>query len=67
MKFEPLFGYTKVADNTFVNLVPLLTGQFVDKFWNETISDQTYLNSIPFIWKVCTLHLGLVLDMAYRN
>ncbi|KAF8773886.1 hypothetical protein HNY73_016497 [Argiope bruennichi] len=44
-------GYTKVADNTFPNIVPLLTGQFVEHWWNETLMDTMYFDNVSFIWK----------------
>lgn len=32
-------GYNKVEDNTFVNLIPILTGKFVEELpWNESVS-----------------------------
>lgn len=43
--------YTKVGDNTFLNLVALLTGQFVEHYWNETIRNSFYFDSLDFIWK----------------
>ncbi|KFM78895.1 hypothetical protein X975_25379, partial [Stegodyphus mimosarum] len=45
-----LKGYTKVADNTFPNLVPLLTGHFIEHYWNESIQDM-FFDDIDFIWK----------------
>ncbi|XP_015929490.2 uncharacterized protein [Parasteatoda tepidariorum] len=44
-------GYTKVADNTFPNLVPMLTGHFVDYFWNESMADTFFFDNISLIWK----------------
>ena len=52
-KFYTMFGYNKVADNTFVNLTPLLTGHYLEDIWNETVSRKLFLNYFPFIWKVC--------------
>ncbi|XP_054721636.1 uncharacterized protein LOC129231366 [Uloborus diversus] len=45
-----LKGYTKVADNTFPNLVPLLTGQFIEYYWNESMRDM-FFDHVDFIWK----------------
>lgn len=44
-------GYTKVADNTFPNLTPLLTGQFVEHYWNESMNSKMYFDDLDFIWK----------------
>ncbi|XP_054165345.1 uncharacterized protein LOC128962940 [Oppia nitens] len=49
--FYTLYGYNKVADNTFVNLTPLLTGHYLEDIWNETISKTVFLNYFPLIWK----------------
>ncbi|XP_055949661.1 uncharacterized protein LOC129983955 [Argiope bruennichi] len=45
-------GYTKVGDNTFPNLVPMLTGQFVEYWWNETVMDTMFFDNISLIWKL---------------
>lgn len=45
-----LKGYTKVADNTFPNLVPLLTGRFIEHYWNESVRDM-FFDSVDFVWK----------------
>jgi hypothetical protein len=55
--FYTMYGYNKVADNTFVNLTPLLTGHYLDDIWNETISKTVFLNYFPFIWKVFVVEL----------
>ncbi|GBL97185.1 hypothetical protein AVEN_144621-1 [Araneus ventricosus] len=44
-------GYTKVGDNTFPNLVPMLTGQFVEYWWNETVKNTMFFDNVGFIWK----------------
>jgi hypothetical protein len=44
-------GYNKVADNTFVNLVPMFTGKFVEGLpWNEMLSDEPF-DRYNFMWK----------------
>ena len=44
-------GYNKVEDNTFVNVVPFLTGHFVGELgWNETMNSQEF-DYFNFIWK----------------
>jgi hypothetical protein len=48
-----LHGYTKVGDNTFPNLVPVLTGLSVEelrgKCWRR--GRKAHFDSCPFIWK----------------
>jgi hypothetical protein len=35
-----LIGYNKVADNTFVNIVPMTTGKFVKELpWTEDMTN----------------------------
>ena len=44
-------GYNKVADNTFVNIVPMMIGKFVSEIgWNETMNTQPF-DGYPFLWK----------------
>ncbi|XP_015921821.1 uncharacterized protein [Parasteatoda tepidariorum] len=50
LAYIELKGYTKVADNTFPNLVPFLTGQFIEHYWNETVRDM-FFDDVDFIWK----------------
>ena len=45
-----LLGYNKVADNTYVNLVPMFSGKFVSELpWDETMN--TPFDRYNFIWK----------------
>ena len=44
-------GYNKVEDNTFVNIVPMMVGKFVQEIgWNETMRRQAF-DDYNFIWK----------------
>lgn len=44
-------GYNKVADNTFVNIVPLTTGKYVKELpWNEKLAKEPF-DRYNFIWK----------------
>lgn len=44
-------GYNKVADNTFVNIVPMMVGKFVHEIgWNETMSKHPF-DEYAFLWK----------------
>ena len=46
-----MLGYTKVADNTFVNIVPMTTGKYVEELpWNETMVKIPF-DKYNFIWK----------------
>ncbi|XP_076316111.1 uncharacterized protein LOC143228710 [Tachypleus tridentatus] len=45
-----LMGYNKVGDNTFPNLTPFLTGQFIDYYWNET-RKKMFFDGLDFVWK----------------
>lgn len=56
MKAISLNGYTKVAENTLPNVVPLLTGRTLDEFRKICIDESqgiasTHLDDCPFIWK----------------
>ena len=51
-----LIGYNKVADNTFVNIVPMTTGKFVKELpWTK---DMKYVpfDKYDFIWKKYSQH-----------
>lgn len=44
-------GYNKVADNTFVNIVPLAAGKYVKELpWNENLANEPF-DKYNFIWK----------------
>lgn len=46
-----MMGYNKVADNTFVNIVPMTLGKFLEEVpWNESLSEIPFDN-YDFIWK----------------
>ncbi|KAH7952682.1 hypothetical protein HPB49_000410 [Dermacentor silvarum] len=45
-----LHGYTKIGDNTFPNIVALLTGHFLEYYWNESLSRFTF-DGLDFVWK----------------
>ncbi|KFM75363.1 hypothetical protein X975_09377, partial [Stegodyphus mimosarum] len=45
-------GYIKVGDNTFPNLTPLLTGHFVEYYWNESVRNTMFFDGIDLIWKI---------------
>lgn len=46
-----MMGYNKVADNTFVNIVPMTLGKFLEEVpWNESMSDIPF-DDYDFIWK----------------
>ena len=45
-----LVGYNKVADNTFVNIVPITAGKYIDQLpWNESIR-WTSMDEYSFKW-----------------
>ncbi|KAH6934848.1 hypothetical protein HPB50_001532 [Hyalomma asiaticum] len=45
-----LHGYTKIGDNTFPNIVALLTGHFLEYYWNESLPRFTF-DGLDFVWK----------------
>lgn len=48
----PLEGYVKVGDDTFSNIVPILTGRTVPQLTNVCHFDKKLeLDDCPFIWK----------------
>jgi hypothetical protein len=51
-----LNGYTKVADNTFANIVPMTTGKFVKELpWTEDMNNVPF-DKYDFIWKKYSQH-----------
>lgn len=43
-------GYNKVADNTFINIVPMMQGKFVSEMpWDESMSAEPF-DKYRFIW-----------------
>lgn len=57
MSAVSLDGYTKVAENTLPNVIPLLTGRTLDEFKKECVDESlggshVHLDECPFIWKV---------------
>lgn len=60
MSAVELQGYNKVADNTYVNLVPMFAGQFVEELpWDERYSDVPFDN-FTFFWNNLS-------DIGYRT
>lgn len=50
--FISLEGYTKVADNTFPNVVPILTGMSVKQMTKQCWkSPKDEMDGCPFLWK----------------
>lgn len=50
--FMSLDGYTKVADNTFPNVVPILTGMFVNQMTKRCWkSPNDEMDGCPFLWR----------------
>ncbi|KAL3868917.1 hypothetical protein ACJMK2_041670 [Sinanodonta woodiana] len=49
-------GYTKVADNTFVNIVPMTMGQFVSDLPNKETRINGPFDNYNFIWKQFASH-----------
>lgn len=47
--FKTLFGYSKVADNTLLNLIPLLTGEYLRHWKNEEEEMNEYWDDLPYI------------------
>ena len=46
-----MMGLNKVADNTYVNLVPMLVGKLVEELpWDENMADEPF-DDYDFIWK----------------
>lgn len=45
-------GYNKVADNTFPNLVPALTGLTVNEIEKKCWFNNTHFDDCPFVWKL---------------
>ncbi|KAK3100001.1 hypothetical protein FSP39_013317 [Pinctada imbricata] len=46
-----LIGYNKVADNTFVNIIPMIAGKFVEELpWDESMIHDPF-DEYQFIWK----------------
>lgn len=44
-------GFNKVADNTFPNLMPLLTGYTAEEIEKNCWNKSTYFDNCPFVWK----------------
>ena len=43
-------GYNKVADNTFINIVPMTLGKYVSEMpWDESMQDETF-DKFKFVW-----------------
>lgn len=45
-------GYTKVGDNTFPNIMPLLTGHFYQHYYNDVSNKSMFFDDVDFAWKV---------------
>ncbi|XP_035225967.1 uncharacterized protein LOC118198414 [Stegodyphus dumicola] len=50
LKMFEFHGYMKVADNTFPNLTPMLTGHFIKHYYTSKNKDR-YFDDLDFIWK----------------
>ncbi|XP_054721887.1 uncharacterized protein LOC129231560 [Uloborus diversus] len=44
-------GYTKVGDNTFPNIMPLLTGHFYQHYYDEVHNKTMFFDDVDFFWK----------------
>lgn len=49
-QFYRLYGYTRLGENTYPNMVPFYTGYFVDDLYIENVTES--FDDWPFIWKV---------------
>ncbi|KFM78896.1 hypothetical protein X975_25380, partial [Stegodyphus mimosarum] len=54
-----LKGYNKVGDNTFPNIMPLLTGHF-HQYYDKHRSKNLFFDDVDFIWKIFS-------KMGYRT
>ena len=56
--FHPMYGYNKIGDNTFPNMMAALTGQPYKYYWNESVRetkfDDNFHRGLP---RVCTFQL----------
>lgn len=66
--FMSLDGYTKVADNTFPNVVPILTGMFVEQMaklcWKNPGDE---LDKCPFLWNDFKKHGRYSMNILTHN
>lgn len=47
-----LMGYNKVGDNTFPNLIPVLTGQSEEEISKKCWSNKKYFDNCTFLWNL---------------